>query len=107
MTAQHAPHTPPLWRRFFSLPRTILGWLSVVLIAVPMGLFFLGIDLIQMVSPWVLICGPASIVVGLIAVIWRHERSALVWLAMVLGLLPTPFAIQWVLYVTNSPWYSP
>ena len=106
MTTQQAPPTP-LWKRFLSLPRTTLGWLSVVLIAVPMALFFFGIDLVEMVSPWVVLCGPASIVVGLIAVIWLHERSALVWLAMVVGLAPTPFAIQWVLYVTNSPWYSP
>ena len=29
MTAQHAPDTPPLWRRGFSLPQTHLGWWAV------------------------------------------------------------------------------
>jgi hypothetical protein len=26
MSAQRAPHTPPLWRRVLSLPQTRLGW---------------------------------------------------------------------------------
>jgi hypothetical protein len=33
MTAQHAPHTPPLWRKFLSLPHTRLGWWAVGLAA--------------------------------------------------------------------------
>jgi hypothetical protein len=111
MTA-YTPHTP-LWRQILSLPHIRLGWLSVGLLALQVGFFifssvvFEGIRALEMATPWVLFCGPASIVVGLIAVIWRHERSALVWVAMVLGLAPTPFAIQFVLYLLNSPWYSP
>jgi hypothetical protein len=29
MTTGHAPHTPPMWRRVLSLPRTRLGWWAV------------------------------------------------------------------------------
>ena len=47
MTDQHVPHAPlspkPLWRRVISLPQTSLGWLSVVLIGVPVALFFFGV----------------------------------------------------------------
>jgi hypothetical protein len=39
MSAQHAPHTPPLWRRVLSLPRTRLGWWAVGLSAVSVVLF--------------------------------------------------------------------
>lgn len=123
MTAQHAPHTPPmwaphtqpLWRRVVSLPKTSLGWFSVaptavsvwVLICVGLGVFELTpIPLLDLV-----LFGLAGGVVGLIAVLRSHERSWLVWVAMVLGLGPAiiflPFAIQYLLYVTNSPWYSP
>jgi len=34
-----------------------------------------------------LICGLAAGIVGLIAVVWKRERSWLVWLAILLGLL--------------------
>ena len=29
MSAQHAPHTPPLWRQYLSLPHTRFGWWAV------------------------------------------------------------------------------
>ena len=123
MGAQHAPHTPPLWaphtppmwRRVASLPQTSLGWFAVgltavsvwVVVCVRLGVFELTpIPLLDLV-----LFGLAGAVAGLIAALRGHERSWLVWLAMVLGLGPgilyLPFAIQYLLYVTNSPWYSP
>ena len=123
MGAQHvphtpplwAPHTPPMWRRVASLPQTSLGWFSVgltavsvwVLVCVGLGVFALTpIPLLDLV-----LFGLAGGLFGLIAALRGHERSWLVWLAMVLGLGPgilfLPFAIQYLLYVTNSPLYSP
>lgn len=110
-----APHTPPLWRRVVSPPKTSLGWFSVaptavsvwILICVGLGVFELTpIPLLDLV-----LFGLAGAVLGLIAVLRSHERSWLVWLALVLGLgtaiIFLPFAIQYLLYVLNSPWYSP
>lgn len=113
MNAQHAPHTPPMWRRVISLPRTLLGWLSVVLIGVPVALFFLGVivyeeQLIE-VPGWVdsLFSGStfelmglgilAGAVVGLIALLRSQERSVLVWLPLALAPgLPIAFLAQWL-----------
>jgi hypothetical protein len=123
MSTPHAPHTPPLWaprtsplwRRVVSLPQTSLGWFAVaptavsvwVLVCVGLGVFELTpIPLLDLVF-----FGLAGAVLGLIAVLRSHERSWLVWLALVLGLGPAiiflPYAIQYLLYVLNSPWYSP
>lgn len=117
MTAQHVPHSPPLWRRIISLPQTRLGWLSVVLIGVPVALFFFGVivyeeQLIE-VPVWVdpLIGSGSSFelmalsllagaVVGLIALIRSQERSVLVWLPLALAPgLPIAFLVQWLRYM--------
>jgi hypothetical protein len=106
-----APHTPPLWRRVISLPSTRLGWLSVVLIGVPVALFFFGVivyeeKLIE-VPGWVdpllssfelmVLSLLAGAVVGLIALIRSQERSVLVWLPLVLAPgLPIAFLVQWL-----------
>jgi hypothetical protein len=111
MTAQHAPHTP-LWRRFISLPQTGIGWWAVGLAAAASALFAFG----SFVSPeeiqqWLhlseaftrafalplfvtlmgallagMLSGLAGGVVALIAVLRSHERSGLVWVAIVVGL---------------------
>ena len=86
MTTQRDPQET-LRRRVLSLPHTLLGWLAVGLVGAslvltlsylvyPKGLLFLV---------W-LLAAVASGVVALIALL-RHERSALVWVAMVLGLV--------------------
>ena len=113
MTAQHVPH-PPLWRRVLSFPKTRLGWWSVGLAAtsVVMLIFGYGVFEVLMVrvlgryqeTQWegmaitfygitMLLCGLAGGVVSLIAVIRQHERSWLVWLAMVPGLASLVFLI--------------
>jgi hypothetical protein len=113
MTAQHALPTP-LWRRVISLPRTRLGWLSVVLIAVPVALFFFGVivyeEQLLEVPGWVdailsqyvpmALSLLAGAVVGLIALLRSQERSVLVWLPLALAPgLPIAFLVQWLRWV--------
>ena len=98
MTTQHAPHTPPLWRRVISLPHTRLGWWAIGLTAGSALLLIFGAFLVGLgASPWVgslfvagLLGGVAGTVVALIALVGSHERSALVWLSMVAGLPALP-----------------
>lgn len=89
MTAQHAPHTPPLWRKFLSLPQTGIGWWAIGLtVGSALLLIFGGISgvvadpvLVMMIFIAGLLAGA---VVGLIALLRsQQERSVLVWLAMV------------------------
>ena len=125
MTAQHAPHTTPLWRQILSLPHTPLGWWAVGLVAFAFSFTVANIIVFEVLieAPWedavletiglflilpTFLVGPVGASAGGLALIWSHERSGLVWLALVLGFLPViPFLIQGVLYATNSPWYSP
>ena|SRR5918994_3334359 len=98
MTTQHAPHTPPLWRKVLSLPHTRLGWWAIGLTAGSALLLIFGRFLVSFgASPWVgslflagLLGGVAGTVVALIALLRSHERSALVWLSMVAGLPAIP-----------------
>ena len=102
MTA-HTPHTPPR-RHVLAPPQTRLGWWSVglagtslVLIAFSFIVFqVLGENLVLLLLSFLLavptagvptLVGWAGGVVGLIAVLGRGERSGLVWVAMVLGLV--------------------
>ena len=102
MTA-HTPHTP-LRRQVLAPPQTRLGWWSVglagtslVLIAFSFIVFqVLGENLVLLLLSLLLavptagvptLVGWAGGVVGLIAVLRRGERSGLVWVAMVLGLV--------------------
>jgi hypothetical protein len=102
MTTQHAPHTPPLWRRFLSLPHTRLGWWAVGLATVGLASIALiafvalvDIELEHTVNPpWlgavldilllitVLVAPLGGLVVGSLA-LGAGERSMLVWAALV------------------------
>jgi hypothetical protein len=103
-----------MWRRVISLPRTLLGWLSVVLIGVPVALFLLGVIVYE--EKWIEVPGwvdpllsqfipmalslLAGAVVGLIALIRSQERSVLVWLPLALAPgLPIAFLVQWLRYL--------
>jgi hypothetical protein len=53
-------------------------------------------------------------VIAVIALLLKGERSALVWVAAVFGLVAflvfivfLPFLFEYLLYVLHSPWYSP
>lgn len=98
MTAQHAPHTP-LWRRFFSLPKTDSGWWAVGL-GVPSLVLIVFLDVLEILgwtfpfpesvgmAIWltVILVGLPGGILGLIAVVNR-DRSLLVWVAQVPALL--------------------
>jgi hypothetical protein len=43
MSAQRAPHTPPLWRRVLSLPQTRLGWWAIGLAVTFVVLLIFGV----------------------------------------------------------------
>ena len=115
MSTQHVPK-PPLWRRFLSLPKTHLGWGSVGLSGVSVVLLIFApvviavhedrVEWMYWAFDWIVVqilmmflYGLAGVVVGLIAVLIRRERSWLVWLAMVLG--PASFFLLVVLRELN------
>jgi hypothetical protein len=101
---------------FFSRPVTKLGWWAFGLFAAFVVLFFLVNPLIMYVTnftellptmeeaPWLqgilisfgffmILCGFTAAVIGLVALIKNHERSWMVWLAV----LPGAFLIFFLL----------
>jgi hypothetical protein len=96
MTAQHVPQKP-LWRRVFSLPRTRLGWWaiglaapSLVVLPLPIILEWVGVvgvfggeEVYGSLSIIVFLVGLVGGIVAMIALADHHERSWLVWLALV------------------------
>ena len=92
-------HTP-LWRRVLSLPQTLLGWFAVGLAGIfwALTVYFAVYPAGLVVLVW-LLASAASGVVALIALLRSHERSALVWLAMVAGLPAIP---PWALSLSSS-----
>lgn len=81
----------------FSLPSTRLGWYSVGLAVTFVVLFMINAAVLLPapgVVPWreafvgivLLVCGLGGGIAALIALIRGHERSALVWLALLPGL---------------------
>jgi hypothetical protein len=94
-------------RGFLSTPSTKLGWWSVALAATFAALFIINSTVFMPSTvevPWrqavlpfygiaMLSCGLAAGIVGLIAVIRRHERSWLVWLSMLPGLMVVAFVL--------------
>jgi hypothetical protein len=85
---------------FIEKPHTKLGWWAVWLGAAFAVLFLInsfvfmpptfnpswGPTILPFYGIFMILCGLASGVVGLIAIIRRHERSWLVWLPLVPGL---------------------
>jgi uncharacterized membrane protein len=96
-----------LWRPILGRPTSRLGWWSVGLAATFAVLFIINSTVFmpstvevpwrQVVLPFygiaMLSCGLAAGIVGLIAVIRRHERSWLVWLTMLPGLMVLAFVL--------------
>jgi pyrimidine-specific ribonucleoside hydrolase len=94
--------TGSFWKR----PATRLGWWAVGLAAASVALLVAGVVVVAQLDktqpgPWIevgfplyfysmLLCALAGAVLGLIAVIWKRERSWLAWLA----LLPGAFALM-------------
>jgi hypothetical protein len=99
-TNTELPVNVPWWRRFLKLPGTQLGWWSLGLAVVYVLLTIINSAVFMRLNedvPWrttllpfygifMLLCGFAAGVVGLIAVTRQHERSWLVWLSILIGL---------------------
>ena len=86
---------------FFEMPHTRFGRWAIGLAAVFVGMFFVNSFVFMPFSgdaPWrqiilpfygilMLLCGLSAGIMGLLAVVRQHERSGLVWLTMLPGLL--------------------
>ena len=108
LPANAPPSTQPPRGRFFRMPSTQLGWWSVRLASAFAVLFIINslvfMPTSESTAPWrqvalpfygifMMLCGVGAGITGLVAVIWRRERSWVVWLT----LLPGLFAIFFVL----------
>lgn len=80
---------------FFGLPQTKLGWWAVGLSALFTVLFILIVNELLRFSGFLsMTIGVVAGVLALVSIIWKRERSWLVWLL----LLPGLFALGEVLY---------
>ena len=94
------PSGKPLKRRILGWPNTHLGWWPAGLAATFLTLFIINVAMLmtptyedfwrQTLLPFYVIfmlsCGLAAGIVGVIAVSSQHELSWLVWLAILIGL---------------------
>ena len=101
------PSGQPLRRPILGWPSTRLGWWSVGLAATFLVLWIINTAVFMpatLVTPWrqavgpfygisMILCAFSAGIVGLIAVIRRHERSWLVWLAILPGLFALVFIL--------------
>ena len=108
------PAARPLWRRILGLPSTRLGWASLWLL----GGFLVFYALFQILvasgqrggetffsNPWlalsILIAAGSAIAAGaaaIVAILWRQERSILMVLSLMLGLLVAVFVLGEIVY---------
>ena len=102
-----SPPGKPLRPQILGRPSTRLGWWSVGLAATFVILFIINSTVFMPSAvevPWrqlllpfygiaMLSCGLAAGIVGVIAVIQRHERSWLVWLTILPGLFVLFFVL--------------
>jgi hypothetical protein len=92
MTAHQAPHHK-VWRRLFSLPRTRLGWFSVVftavfllyLIGLIIGVSALEAENLPGIGLFMFGVTMAAAATGLVAVLRRGERSILMVFPVLIG----------------------
>ena len=84
---------------FLGMPQTKLGWWSVGLSALFAVLFFLVInDLLRFSGFLTITIGVAVGLLTLISIIWKRERSWLIWLLLLPGLFAILFALGEILY---------
>jgi hypothetical protein len=101
MNAEHAPHTPPLWRRFLSLPKTRLGWWSVgltaafllYLFALTIGVSTLEAENLPGIGLFMFGVTLAAAATGLMAVLRRGERSMLMIFPVFIGVSVLSFEV--------------
>ena len=102
---QQSPHTTPLSRRVLSLPHTRLGWVAVGMASPVWALWiysiiatllsgaaitYEGVFFVLLFSGLLVIPGAAA---GVFALLRSHDRSLLVWLAIVPALLFISFTL--------------
>ncbi len=76
------------WRRFLGLPSTPFGWASTVLFVAFFAIVLIGQGRFGVDTRWVNIaCLLSSGVTGLIALVFKRERSWLVWVPVVFVVL--------------------
>lgn len=85
--------------RFLGMPRTKLGWWSAELSLLFTVLLVAVLnELIHFPGMLLMIMGIAGGVMTVIALIWKHERSWLLWLMLLPGLFAIVFTIGDILY---------
>ena len=84
---------------FLGMPRTKLGWWAVGL-ALLFAALFVSVtnELIHFSGFLTMTLGVIAGIVTLIALIWKRERSWLVWLMLLPGLFAIVFALGEILY---------
>lgn len=99
--------SPPLWRRIIRRPSTRLGWWSFGLAAAFEILLIINstifirlpenitwrVTVLPFYGIFMMLCGLAAGIVGLIAVIRLYELSWLVWLTILIGLNALVFVL--------------
>ena len=97
----------PAWRRVIRWPSTQLGWAAVGLAAVFELMMIVNNAVFMRLPedvPWrttvlpyygifMMLCGLAAGIVGLIAVVRRREPSLLVWLTVLIGVSTLVFVV--------------
>jgi hypothetical protein len=99
--AGKSPPQPSLRQRIFKRPSTRQGWWAVVMAVLFVILYLINAQVfvpatevnpwnevvLPMIGMWMLLCGLAAGIAGLVAVLRQGERSWLVWLAMLAALM--------------------
>lgn len=84
--------------KFSKLPQSRLGWWAVVFAAI-FTLLFIGVtsEIIRFSGFLIMSLGVIAGILLLVAIIWKKERSWLVWLMLIPGLFAILFALGEVL----------
>jgi hypothetical protein len=84
---------------FLEKPATRLGWWAVGMGLLFTALFLLIVnEVIRFPGMLTMILGITAGILTLIALIWKHERSWLLWLVLLPGLFAILFSVGEILY---------
>ena len=95
------PPEPTLRQRILKRPSTRQGWWAVIMAALFITLYLMyalvlmpagevnpqNEIVLPIIDTWIIVCGLAAGIAGLVAVLRQGERSWLVWLAMLPALM--------------------
>lgn len=102
------PTDTPTQQRILRLPSTRQGWWAVAMAALFVILYLINAQVIgpaseadpmnevvlPIIGTWMIVCGLAAGIAGLVAVLRQGERSWLVWLAMLSALMAVVLVLQ-------------